>query len=210
MSWLRLDDQYADHPKLLELAERDRWRWTTLLVHVARYRLNGHVTDSALRACRITPKLRAQLLDVGLLDTDAHGALTVHDWNDYNVSKRDSTNRDRQRRWRERHGITPAQPSRLRPDVTPLRNAPTVTVPPLPPVPDPVTPNPPDPPAAPPDAPAAAARRAGGGESRIGEVIPGQLERLERLRAIAGDPPAWGDVPAAWGDDPAPDGASDG
>lgn len=200
MSWLRLDDGFADHPKVLELARADRWRWVELLTLVARYRTAGHVRPGMLRGADIGPKLTAKLVELHLLDAhelDGHQDYSVHDWADYNPPA-DPTGRDRQARHRARQRqakdlpqretirpqqppVTPQQPSGIDPE----RNALPVTVQPLPPVPVPQvtvgsgphnrTPTRPD-------------DSADSGPETVADEAAAALARLRRM---AGDPPSW-------------------
>ena len=52
MSWLRLDDGFARHPKVLELSEAQRWRWVVLLSDCARHERGGKVSSAMLREVR--------------------------------------------------------------------------------------------------------------------------------------------------------------
>lgn len=82
MPWLRIDDVYDTHPKLLELTEVERWRWTRVLIHCARYRTGGRVTESVITELQLTRSLR-KLIDVRLLAKDGRDYV-VHDWHAYN------------------------------------------------------------------------------------------------------------------------------
>lgn len=96
MSWLRLDDTFDSHPKLYDLTESQRWRWTRLLLHCARHRTEGFVSRSTLRELGLTRAV-GTLTTVGLLDSDPDG-FRVHDWHDFNP--KDPTKAQRQARWR--------------------------------------------------------------------------------------------------------------
>lgn len=97
MSWLRLDDGFAQHPKVADLTDREFRAWVKLLLYCARYRTEGDVTEAALRELGVGKAARDTFVSVGLLDveeTEWH----VHDWSSYNPS--DPTNADRQARFR--------------------------------------------------------------------------------------------------------------
>lgn len=96
MSWLRIDDGYDTHPKLFDLTEQQRWRWTRVLIHCARHRTDGFVSGATLRELGLTRAL-PKLLEVKLLDQTPDG-YTVHDWHDFNP--KDPTKAERQARWR--------------------------------------------------------------------------------------------------------------
>ncbi len=101
MAWLRLDDGYDTHPKLLSLPEQQRWRWTRVLLYCARYRTRGRITQEALTEVGIDARLRGRLLELALLET-ADDVYTVNDWAVYNPV--DPTSAERKRRFKERHG----------------------------------------------------------------------------------------------------------
>ncbi len=86
MSWLRIDDGFPEHPKLVKLGKSaDRWTWLELLAYCARRETGGTIprgVDDVLR--RVTPKFLERCVTVGLVDREDDGDLTVHDWNIYN------------------------------------------------------------------------------------------------------------------------------
>ena len=84
MSWLRVDDGYDTHPKLLELTEQQRWRWTRVLIHCARHRTDGHVSVSVLRELGLGRSI-TQLVRVNLLHENGNDGYVVHDWRIYNA-----------------------------------------------------------------------------------------------------------------------------
>ena len=43
MSWLKLDDGFARHPKVTALTYKDRWTWMAVLCYCARYRTDGYL-----------------------------------------------------------------------------------------------------------------------------------------------------------------------
>ena len=100
MGWLRLDDGFAMHPKVAALNDRDYRAWTKVLLYCARYRTEGDVPEHAFHEITVTTPSRRRFIELGLLDVDEEGFVTVHDWSDFN--KPDPTNAERQARWRER------------------------------------------------------------------------------------------------------------
>ena len=84
MSWLRLDDGYDTHPKLLELTELQRWRWTRVLIHCAKHRTEGHVKRSVLRELGLDRAL-TELVSIGLLEENGSEGYLVHDFMQYNA-----------------------------------------------------------------------------------------------------------------------------
>lgn len=97
MSWLRLDDGFAQHPKVAALSDREFRHWIRLLTWCARYKTGGDVPDYALRELAIGSKVRAAFVELGLLDEDDEG-LTVHDWEQFNPP----SGAERQKRYRDR------------------------------------------------------------------------------------------------------------
>lgn len=89
MGWLRLDDGFADHRKLVALkTDQRRWTWLRLLIYTARYRtpiIPGDIGDVVAGA---TPKFLGDCRKIGLLDDGEDGDYLVHDWYDYQPSGR--------------------------------------------------------------------------------------------------------------------------
>lgn len=99
MGWLRLDDGFTEHRKLLLLDRKDRWTWLELLTYVARQNDNGHVPRGVADVLRhVTPKFLQDCIRVGLLDASEDG-FYVHDWDEYNPPDK---NAERQRKYRAR------------------------------------------------------------------------------------------------------------
>jgi len=101
MAWLRLDDTFLDHPKIIGLTDRDLRTWLTILLYAARYRTGGHIPKPAHRALTLTPARVTLYTQAGLLDRDHVDELHIHDWARYNPA--DPTGADRQRRYRDTH-----------------------------------------------------------------------------------------------------------
>jgi hypothetical protein len=89
MAWVRLDDAFPEHPKVLAAGDEAAWLYVCALAYC-----NRHLTDGALPAAavkRLTnhkrPILLAmRLVDVGLFDRTEDG-FHVHDYLDYQSSK---------------------------------------------------------------------------------------------------------------------------
>lgn len=104
MSWLRLDDGYDTHPKMLELTEVERWRWTRLLLYCARHRTEGRVRRSVLSDVNLTRSLQ-KLVRLHLLAPDEdEGVYVVTSWEEFNP--RDPTAAERMRRHRRNGTVT--------------------------------------------------------------------------------------------------------
>lgn len=104
MSWLRLDDRFAEHGKLMKLARKDRWTWIELLCYCSRHQ-NGNIPKRIREILHhVTPVFLDQCIAAGLVERDEQGGLAVHDWAKYNPA--DPTGAERASRYRhgKRHG----------------------------------------------------------------------------------------------------------
>ncbi len=96
MSWLRLDDNFDDHPKVQELTEAEAWRWVRALLHCARHRTAGELSVPVLERLELPIGL---LVDAGLLEElEAGTRYRVHDWDVYNGAK---SGAERTAKWRK-------------------------------------------------------------------------------------------------------------
>lgn len=101
MAWLRIDDGFAQHPKLEGWSPKDKWTLIELFLYCAKHRTDGYVPeDLSLLPRAVTHGFLAKATHAGFLDRDADGALVVHDWAKYNPS--DPTAADRMQRLRAR------------------------------------------------------------------------------------------------------------
>ena len=101
MTWIKLDDGAATHPKLMALTPTERWAWIELLCYCARYRTDGNVPPNIVTACpSMSSKCLRKLVDLHLLDDLPDGSIRIHDWAEYNP--KDPTAADRMRRYRDR------------------------------------------------------------------------------------------------------------
>lgn len=101
MSWLRIDDGFAEHYKIAELTDREFRVWVRVLCYAARN--NG-------RAGRLTAPMRREIVGftaamckrfvtLGLLDhDDEEGVVSIHDWRTYNPKDPAAADRMRQQR----------------------------------------------------------------------------------------------------------------
>lgn len=85
MSWVRIDDGFPRHPKLLLLTRAERYTWIELLCYCAEQRTDGFVPKSIAKVLRdASTTFLLKTHDAGLLDVDEHGRWVVHDWALYN------------------------------------------------------------------------------------------------------------------------------
>jgi hypothetical protein len=97
VSWLRIDDGFADHPKIGVLTDKEFRAWVKVLCYCARYR--DPTVDAATIAAvnGLTAAMVARYATLGLLD--AHGeSQVIHDWATY--APKDPSGADRQAKWR--------------------------------------------------------------------------------------------------------------
>lgn len=114
MGWFRLHHECVNDPKVLRLPEAVRWQWVATLCIAS---MNGgalpDVADMAI-VLRMTDvrvaALIATLVQAKLLERRGDGRYEPHNWNgrQYKTDGTDSTNAERQKRYRERHrnGVT--------------------------------------------------------------------------------------------------------
>ncbi len=101
MSWLRVDDRFASHPKIAQLGDKEFRIWLKLLCFCAAYQ-DPSVDQIALAEVPgLTPKIVAKFAAVGLLDESGE-ELEIHNWAKYQPA--DMTGADRQAKWRARNG----------------------------------------------------------------------------------------------------------
>jgi hypothetical protein len=112
VSWVRLDDGFAEHPKVARLDDRAFRLLVWCLCYSARQLTDGFVDDQALRrspfgarATRLVVTL-GRLADAGLIKR-VEGGIEIHDFGDYNpdrasVLKKREQARERQARWLEK------------------------------------------------------------------------------------------------------------
>jgi len=90
MAWLRIDDGFAQHPKIVQLSAKDRWTWLELLCYCARYRTEGQVPGGIAEVVRgCTPAFLTRCGELRLLDKTGEDLYEIHDWIEYNPARID-------------------------------------------------------------------------------------------------------------------------
>lgn len=88
MSWIRLDDNFAEHPKVMAL-NRDRLAgiglWNIAASYCARHLTDGFVPAAFLQG-QAPVRLSRRMVEVGLF-IPCDGGYRLHDWLDYNPSR---------------------------------------------------------------------------------------------------------------------------
>jgi len=82
VSWVRLDDGFYEHPKLLGIPRATRWVWVAGLGYSARFHQDGLVPAISLARLEGNAREAAQLVDAGLWVPDEHG-WRIHDYAQY-------------------------------------------------------------------------------------------------------------------------------
>lgn len=94
MAWLRIDDGFTSHPKILALGTPSRrWTWLALLAYTARYRSSLVPAKTSDVVPGATPAFLRDCVDIGLIDIDDEGTMSIHDWHVYNPKDPDAADR---------------------------------------------------------------------------------------------------------------------
>lgn len=123
MTWVKLDDQFPDHPKALACTAEAMWLHICGLCWCARHLTDGRIPRNAVPRLAVVKKpydCAAELVAAGIwLEVD--GGFEVHDYLKFQPSKSQvesqrQSQRDRQRDSRARRGVSASTPTR--PDPT--------------------------------------------------------------------------------------------
>jgi hypothetical protein len=89
MTWVKLDDQFPDHPKIVKAGTDAAWLHVCGLCYCGRFLTDGEIPKNQVKRLADLPnpmKLAKRLCDVGLW-LDAGDAFIIHDFLDFNPSK---------------------------------------------------------------------------------------------------------------------------
>ncbi len=94
MPWIKLDDQWMDHPKIIRAGRDARDIWLASLTWCARHLTDGHFPAELLPSLAVTAGVdvancqtfASLLVDVCLWESTETG-YHIHDYNDYNPTK---------------------------------------------------------------------------------------------------------------------------
>jgi hypothetical protein len=84
VTWVRLDDHFHDHPKIVELSHEAYRVFVGGLCYCARHLTDGKIPQSAVRTLG-SKKAAGELVTSGLWDQNGTGVV-VHDYLDYQYS----------------------------------------------------------------------------------------------------------------------------
>jgi hypothetical protein len=107
MTWVRLDDTFPEHPKVIGLTDAAFRAHVVGLCYCGRYLTDGHIPTGALRTIG-TRKAARELEEAGVWKRTDHGWV-VRDFLDYNPSKEEvETQRERRKEAGRRGGLARA------------------------------------------------------------------------------------------------------
>ncbi len=93
MTWVKLSDDFATHPKVIGLSDAALRALIESYCYAARHRTDGHVPAPVLK--RIAPRrTKTELVDAGLWDTNGDGGTVIHDYLEYNPSRAELDEKD--------------------------------------------------------------------------------------------------------------------
>jgi hypothetical protein len=115
MTWVKLDDQFTDHPKVVAAGPLAAWLYICGLTYAARYLTDGFIPAAQVRRLADLgepERLAERLVGVELWEREEAG-YRIHDYLDFNpsaaqVRKEREDNARRQEEWRRRRGEKPA------------------------------------------------------------------------------------------------------
>lgn len=84
MSWVRLDDLFLDHPKIVGLTDRQKLVHLAGMLYAARHDTRGALPRQALKSIGASAAHIRALEEASLWKRDAHGELVIHDFLAYN------------------------------------------------------------------------------------------------------------------------------
>lgn len=94
MTWFRIDDGLADHPKWLALSAESKAAWVEMGCYCSRHLTDGIVAPGIV--ARYRPRVLAELERSGMAHPNGDGLL-LHDFLDYNPSRAEVEERRRQK-----------------------------------------------------------------------------------------------------------------
>jgi hypothetical protein len=93
MTWARLEDTFAEHPKIAGLSDSAFRLHVTAICYAARFNTDGELSPSAVRVIRGQARQIGQLVDAGVWDDAGGGTYVIHDFLEYNPSREETEGR---------------------------------------------------------------------------------------------------------------------
>jgi hypothetical protein len=87
MAWIRLDDGFSEHRKVLALSPLALRAHIFALCYCARTRSDGHIPGPALKSLQATRRHAAELVAAGMWEVEEGGGWAIHDYLKYQRSK---------------------------------------------------------------------------------------------------------------------------
>jgi len=89
MPWIRFEDNFPEHPKVLALSDGAFRLHVRAIGYAARHLTDGHVSSAALRSMTRRPALPAELVAAGIWELNGDDGYKVHDYLHYQPSRAD-------------------------------------------------------------------------------------------------------------------------
>lgn len=87
MPWIRLDDTFTEHPKVLEVGPRAAWVHVRAISYCSVHLTDGRLTPAVARSLGATKAIAELLVTARLWEQDADGGFVIHDYLEYQPSK---------------------------------------------------------------------------------------------------------------------------
>lgn len=108
LPWIRLDTNFFDHPKILELMDTKHFRAVLVclagMLYSGKHGLGGYIPKSSLRVIGGTVADANRLVGAGLWEARDGGGWEVHDWESYQFTSAEHEERKRRLSERGRKG----------------------------------------------------------------------------------------------------------
>lgn len=82
MTWVKVDDSFPRHPKVLGLSADVKWAYIEALCYCAQYLTDGRFAVGVIGEAEV-----AALVDAGLVELHGEGGFLVHNYLEYNPSR---------------------------------------------------------------------------------------------------------------------------
>ena len=86
MGWVKIDDQFAGHPKVTAAGPQAGWLFVAGLCYAGQHLTDGFIPSSALPLIYGTKRLAERLVSAGMWET-AEGGYIIHDYLVYQPTK---------------------------------------------------------------------------------------------------------------------------
>ena len=86
MGWVRIDDMFYSHPKVLAAGNAAVGLWVRALAYANAYLTDGHINAETLRTLGATRRYATTLVKAGLWEPNGNG-WDIHDFADYQESR---------------------------------------------------------------------------------------------------------------------------